>query len=69
MASQEFFVCDFKHEIITFKTFNIAPNLTLQLPCFHLIDTSKVIVEHHALSTDVVDEILDLVKVFHSELS
>ena len=61
MASQEFFVCDFKHEIITFKTFNVAPNLTLQLSCIHLIDTSKVVVEHHTLPANDVDEILNVV--------
>ena len=45
---------DLKHEVITFKPFNIAAHLSLQLGSLNTIGSSQVEVEHHALASNFI---------------
>ena len=60
MAPQDLFLRNFKHKVLSFKAFDVTTHLSFELFGFYLIDSGEVKVEHHALSADDVNQVLDV---------
>jgi len=65
LASQDFFMGDFKHKVLTFETLDVASNLPFQLSCFNSLHIGKLEVEHHALTSNLVYLTLYFVYLVH----